>query len=208
MDINVVLLFLVLILVPGVITLLWRGQRGTTPSTLKLTLLDIFSMDLSLSPSNTAKAEEAALEATKDKGKEGVRPDLTSIGTESVLARVLWVDDVPDNNVYETLALERLGKLVTTATSTETARIYLERMEFAVVITDLTRSGDPRAGADFIHEMKAAGNPLPVIVYTSDAAAVSEDLLAAEVAAVVDMPEDLIKEIEAHAVKRHSGQGR
>ncbi|MEU7784336.1 response regulator [Amycolatopsis sp. NPDC049159] len=163
-----------LVLVIGVLTLLWRGQHGREHSTLRVSLGEIFKMDLSLSPVNTAKAEEAALEAAKDKGRGAVRPDLASIGTTSVLARVLWVDDVPDNNVYETIALERIGKLVTVATSTEAARTYLTHLEFAIVVTDLTRAGDPRACQEFLRETRAAGNTIPVVVYTLDAAAVSE----------------------------------
>ncbi|WP_370970556.1 hypothetical protein [Amycolatopsis sp. cg9] len=202
MDTNIILLVVGLVLVIGVLILLWRGQHGSGHSTLKFSLGEVFEMDLSLSPLNTAKAEEAALEATKDKGRGTARPDLTSIGTNSVLARILWVDDVPDNNVYETLALERLGKLVTVATSTEAARVYLSQLEFAVVITDLTRSGDPRAGLDFIRETRAAGNTIPVVVYTLDAAAVAEELSAAAADAVVDLPEDLVKAVESLAVGR------
>ncbi|EOD69298.1 response regulator [Amycolatopsis vancoresmycina] len=204
MSSNLVVLVIALVLVSGLIALLWRGQGGPTASTVKLSLSNIFTMDLSLSPANTAKAEEAALEATKVKGQGAVRPDLTSIGSTTALARVLWVDDIPENNIFETLALERLGKLVTVATSTEMARIYLSRLEFAVVITDLHRDGDPRAGADFIHETRAAGNDIPLLVYTSNAeTAQADEQLVAEADAVVDAPEDLLKAVEAHVVKRH-----
>ncbi|WP_439376654.1 hypothetical protein [Amycolatopsis lexingtonensis] len=205
METNIIFPVLGLVLVVGVLVLLWRGQHGPNHSTLKFSLGEIFEMDLSLSPLNTAKAEEAALEAAKDKGHGAVRPDLTSIGSKSVLARVLWVDDLPDNNVYETLALERLGKLVTVATSTETARVYLSQLEFAVVVTDLTRSGDPQAGLEFIQETRAAGNTIPIVVYTLDAAAVAEELFAAEADAVCDLPEDLVRAVESLAVGQRSG---
>ncbi|MBB1157714.1 MULTISPECIES: response regulator [Amycolatopsis] len=197
MDTNIVILILGVLVVAGVLVLLWRGQKGTRPSTLKLSLADIFKMDLSLSPQNTAQAQEDISEAEKTKPAQSSPRALPELGATSALARVLWIDDHPANNVYETLALERLGKLVTAATTSAAARIYLSRMDFAAVVTNLGRDDDPEAGTRFIQELRSAGNRIPVVVYTANAS--SSAAAAAKAAgadAVVDLPHLLVQDIE------------
>jgi PleD family two-component response regulator len=60
------------------------------------------------------------------------------------LRRILWVDDKPDQNLYETLALEQLGLAITKATASRAAFSYLGAQSYRVVITDLGRPGDMR----------------------------------------------------------------
>lgn len=198
MDTNTVILILGVLLVAGVLVLLWRGQKGTRPSTLKVSLSDLFTMDLSLSPQNTAQAEEDVRKAGKTKDPQDSRGTLTEPGATSALARVLWIDDRPDNNVYETLALQRLGKLVTVATSSTAARIYLRGMDFAAVVTDLERYGDPEAGVRFIQELRTEGNRIPILVYTGNASSSAANAArAAGADAVFDLPHRLVQDIEA-----------
>ncbi|MET9262755.1 hypothetical protein [Amycolatopsis sp. NPDC004079] len=198
MDTNTVILILGVLVVVGVLVLLWRGQKGTRPSTLKLSLAEIFKMDLSLSPQNTAQAQEDIREAEKTKSAQSSPAALPEPGATSALARVLWIDDHPGNNVYETLALERLGKLVTVATTSAAARIYLSRMDFAAVVTNLGRDDDPEAGTRFIQELRAAGNRIPVVVYTANASSSAADAArTAGADAVFDLPHLLVQDIES-----------
>lgn len=198
MDTNTVILILGVLIVAGVLVLLWRGQKGSRPSTLKLSLSDIFKMDLSLSPQNAAQAEEDVRKAEKTKDPQHSPGIISELGATSALARVLWIDDRPDNNVYETLALQRLGKLVTVATSSAAARIYLSGMDFAAVVTDLERDGDPDAGRRFIQELRAAGNRIPVLVYTGNASSsAAAAARAAGADGVFDLPHRLVQNIES-----------
>jgi CheY-like chemotaxis protein len=200
-DTGLVVLILGGIVVVGALVLLWRAQSG---GSLKVSLSDVFKLDLTLSPQNTASAQEAVRDANKKQGHKESTAELTDVGKSSVLARILWVDDVPDNNVYETLALADLGKFVTVATSTEAARAYLSRMDFAAIITDLSRNGDGDAGLKFIQEVRATGNRVPIIVYTSHAPDVPSEVRDAGADAIVDLPHKLVSEVESRVVSGRS----
>lgn len=200
-DTGLVVLILGGIVVVGALVLLWRAKSGS----LKVSLSDVFKLDLTLSPQNTASAQDAVREANKKQGHQGPAAELTDVGNRSVLARILWVDDLPDNNVYETLALADLGKFVTAATSTEAARAYLSRLDFAAIITDLSRDGDRDAGLKFIREVRETGNRIPIIVYTSSAPRVPGEVRDAGADAIVDLPHELVREVESRVV---SGKSR
>lgn len=157
----------------------------------------------------TAKVEFDAV--TRERAKESIRKAAEQRGETDVskveqkidktasvrLARLLWVDDNPDNNLYETVALEQLGLLVTKATSTYAGLFYLSQLQYALAITDLGRDEGPEAGIDFIRRAKTAYPDLPVIVYTMNADVVRAKLVGAGAAAVVDRPGDLVSAVLA-----------
>jgi CheY-like chemotaxis protein len=126
------------------------------------------------------------------------------IGTK--FARVLWVDDHPDNNLYETVALENLGKFVTKTTSTQAAMVYLSKLKFDLALTDLGRSGNPLAGLDFVRQARMAHPQLPLVVYTMDAARHRQDLVETGADAVVDRPDALVAAVETHTPSMRSGK--
>ncbi len=80
-------------------------------------------------------------------------------------ARVLWVDDHPENNVYERGSLEALGIYVTISTSTEDALEKLRMTKYEVIISDMGRSGDPQAGYTLLTEKQKLGDATPFIIY-------------------------------------------
>jgi hypothetical protein len=89
-----------------------------------------------LTPADTAQAKEAVRTAEAERGAVPTNADVPRLGgSTTTFARVLWVDDQPDNNPYETIALEKPGKFVTEATSTEAALHFLDRTDFTVLIT-------------------------------------------------------------------------
>ena len=101
----------------------------------------------------------------------------TTVETRSMLSRlqrmlacrILWVDDRPDGNSDENLALQRMGQSVTLATSSEDAEEVLRGGRFDLVITDITRGNDPEAGLAFIRRVRALRPRVPVIVYSDKA---------------------------------------
>ncbi|HZU16810.1 MAG TPA: response regulator [Candidatus Dormibacteraeota bacterium] len=143
---------------------------------------------------------EAIEAAAARRGRGAVARDRQAIEDMSALslARLLRVDDHPDHNCYETVALERIGILVTVATSTEAARFYLQQLPFDLLITDLGRGAEPKAGRDLLRRVRATRPELPVIVYTWKAEPVRAGLLAEGAAAVVDLPGDLVVAVQAH----------
>jgi len=91
------------------------------------------------------------------------------------LHRVLWVDDHPENNVYERQALQRQGVDVTAAMSTAEAGTKLDSTaRFDAIITDMGRTENgvdhPAAGLELVGLVRQRGLDTPVIVYASAAA--------------------------------------
>ena len=79
--------------------------------------------------------------------------------------RILWVDDMPQNNIREQNAMTALGMQVTTATSTEDALDRLDESKFDVVITDMGRPGNRQAPYELLEKMQERGHTEPVIIY-------------------------------------------
>lgn len=80
---------------------------------------------------------------------------------------LLWVDDVPENTVFERQALEALGISIVTALTTEEALSRLQGRDFALVISDMARPPDQLAGYTLLDRLRAAGDPTPLIIYSS-----------------------------------------
>jgi len=100
-------------------------------------------------------------------------------------ARVLWVDDHPDNNIEENLMLTALGASVTQTLSTGAARRYLDEVPFDLLISDLGRAGDQDAGFRLLAYVAELPNAPRAIVYTlnaGDRAARAREIGAAAVA--------------------------
>lgn len=83
---------------------------------------------------------------------------------------ILWVDDQPENNRYERQALEALGMRIDLSTSTEEALSELQRRHYDVIISDMGRPGDPRAGYTLLDQLRQHGNRIPYVIYASSRA--------------------------------------
>ncbi len=84
---------------------------------------------------------------------------------ESWRNRVLWVDDRPENNVYERHAFEAAGLTFTLALSTQEALEILERNKFASIISDMGRREGPREGYVLLDELRGRGDRTPFFIY-------------------------------------------
>jgi CheY-like chemotaxis protein len=80
-------------------------------------------------------------------------------------AIVLWVDDRPINNTYERQALEALGIQFTISKSTEDALEKLKQKTYAVIISDMARPPDQRAGYVLLENVQAMHISTPFIIY-------------------------------------------
>lgn len=85
-------------------------------------------------------------------------------------ARVLWVDDQPDNNRFERESLESLGVEFTLSTSTSEAMANLSHRSFDLVISDMGRPPDPRAGYTLLDAMRGGGDRTPFLIYAGSRA--------------------------------------
>lgn len=80
-------------------------------------------------------------------------------------SRVLWVDDRPDNNRYERQALEALGLRIDLSTSTDDALEEVRSKEYDLIISDMSRPPDDRAGYTLLKKLRDAGYSTPFIIY-------------------------------------------
>ena len=87
--------------------------------------------------------------------------------TEPWRNQILWVDDLPDNNIYERQAFEALGLHFTLASSTDDALKKLEQSRYAAIISDMGRLEGPREGYVLLDSLRQDGDQTPLFFYTS-----------------------------------------
>lgn len=80
---------------------------------------------------------------------------------------VLWVDDNPDNNVELVEAIRAAGVRIDTATSNKSALKAIAARTYSAVVTDLGRDAESEDGFNLVQRLRAQGNNVPILVYTS-----------------------------------------
>jgi CheY-like chemotaxis protein len=86
--------------------------------------------------------------------------------------RALWVDDHADSNILERRALESYGMQFVLAAHTEAAQQAVrDEGPFSVIISDLGREGDSRAGLTLLQWLRDNGNTTSYFIYTTGRAA-------------------------------------
>jgi len=132
---------------------------------------------------SVAAALTAAAVSRKADGAEGATPREARIAAELVAeavtptaikrastATILWVDDNPDNNVYERQSLEALGVTFKNVTSTEAALAEVMQRPFDVIISNMGRPPDSQAGYTLLDALRRQGNKTPFIIYAGSRA--------------------------------------
>ncbi len=80
-------------------------------------------------------------------------------------SQILWVDDQPQNNVYERKAMESMGLQFTLAESTDEALRILSTRRFAAVISDMGRREGPREGYKLLEALRGTDKATPFFIY-------------------------------------------
>lgn len=78
---------------------------------------------------------------------------------------VLWVDDNPVNNMLAVRALRRLQLDVEQVTSTELGLEALTRRHFDLIISDMGRGANMRAGYELLKAVRDQGNEVPFFIF-------------------------------------------
>ncbi len=78
---------------------------------------------------------------------------------------ILWVDDNLRNNELVVRALKRLQFDVELAESTEAGLAAMTRRHFHLVISDMGRGANMRAGYDLLAAIRGAGNEVPFLIF-------------------------------------------
>jgi len=84
--------------------------------------------------------------------------------------KILWVDDRPENNVYERQTMEAMGFEFALALSTSDALRQLETQEFAAIISDMGRKEGPREGYVLLEAVRAKDKRTPFFIYAGSRA--------------------------------------
>jgi len=82
-------------------------------------------------------------------------------------ASVLWVDDNPSNNVYERRALEVFGIQFAISTSTKDALEKIKLNKYNVIISNMGRPPDDRAGYTLLDAKNKLRDKTPFIIYST-----------------------------------------
>jgi CheY-like chemotaxis protein len=80
-------------------------------------------------------------------------------------ARILWVDDHPESPRHEREMFEGLGAVVTMVRSTAEAAEVLDGARFDLIISDIRRGGDAKAGLRAIKPLRELGGGVPLVLY-------------------------------------------
>lgn len=140
-------------------------------------------------------------------GDTGQRPGLSLRSGTLPDKRVLWVDDIPEHNVYEVKNLEARGVFVSLARSTKEATEILQRNWFDLIISDIHREEDgvsrKSAGFEFLTTLREDLRIYtPVIFYTSNANRFVEEPVARKYrAAIVDSSNELLNLVDQELTK-------
>lgn len=129
-------------------------------------------MQMSAVASLTAAASKGTSEASEEQLNkivemvQSARPNVTS-KRDKWRNRILWVDDRPENNIFERQAFEALGITFTLALSTKEAIQKLGEKKYAAIISDMGRREGPREGYVLLDLLRAEGDNTPLFFYSS-----------------------------------------
>jgi CheY-like chemotaxis protein len=80
-------------------------------------------------------------------------------------SKILWIDDIPENNRNEERMFLKLQANVEFVTGTEDALKGLKRKAYDLVISDMSRGNEATAGLKFLEEYSKSPKAVPVIFY-------------------------------------------
>ena len=79
---------------------------------------------------------------------------------------VLWIDDAPANNGYESKILGYLGLTIDFASSSQMADQFLSQHTYELILSDINREESEGEGFRYHRELLMKGIDIPIIFYT------------------------------------------
>lgn len=113
--------------------------------------------------------------------------------------RILWVDDRPKNNSYLVASLEERGIRVDIALTTDDGLQKFRDGKYDIVISDMGRPEDDKAGIDLAKKIRAISSEVPYFIYCGSWAAknLRSEALAAGVTDISSSGSTLLSELLA-----------
>ncbi|MBO6606253.1 response regulator [Psychroserpens sp.] len=79
--------------------------------------------------------------------------------------RIIWVDDRPENNIYERKAFEAQGIEFSLALNTNEALELIRNNDYVAIISDMGRKEGPKEGYKLLDAIRESGNKTPFFIY-------------------------------------------
>ena len=161
----------------GVIWRLWPVLKAVVES--RSFTVEVLGVKLSVEEATKklqSQIDDLQNEFLKLRASTGSGTRLTEIAAPPELPdiRILWVDDHPENNVWEAAKLRKDGFLIDQVNSTDEALGELRGVQYQVIISDMGRhEGEmekPDAGLLLLNSIRQQGIAVPLIFYCSSAA--------------------------------------
>lgn len=143
-----------------------------TPEKLKVSDLTVEELEKLIKGSKYLAQENA-----KSEGREVKINEITAVANQIVSAKsffhtqaednstILWVDDRPDNNIYEREALSLIGFTFELALSTKEALKLLSENRYIAIISDMGRVEGPKEGYVLLKEVRKTNKTIPYFIY-------------------------------------------
>jgi CheY-like chemotaxis protein len=80
-------------------------------------------------------------------------------------ARLLWVDDVPENVIYEQQVLRAFGVEIESVLTTDEAMVKIGKHNYDLVVSDMARHGQSDAGLQLLNRIRKSGKQTPIVYY-------------------------------------------
>jgi len=80
-------------------------------------------------------------------------------------AKILWIDDQPAGNAWERQMLVKFGVSFVTVETTNSAIACLKAESFHLVLSDIARGDEPKAGLEALPAILEAAPAIPVVFY-------------------------------------------
>jgi CheY-like chemotaxis protein len=115
-----------------------------------------------------SKMREALVSDQRDRAAQAAQP--VSSGQRRLDdKRIIWVDDKPRTTLAVRAELENEGAIVDSVASSEelTAKLSSSSPHYDLIVSDLRRGGDPRAGLEYLQKIKDEPELPPRLIFTS-----------------------------------------
>jgi CheY-like chemotaxis protein len=117
------------------------------------------------SAKSTGQRAEAKDISSAAESMVGAMKQSAGRGRDTKSRHILWVDDRPDNNIYERDAFKALGFEFTLALSTDEALEKLGNQSYSAIISDMGRVEGPREGYVLLEALRRDDQKTPFFIY-------------------------------------------
>jgi CheY-like chemotaxis protein len=148
-------------------TKLWETVRGALARVLGR---EVRPTDISAATIRKASEEVPAVDGVLQAARtrsSGLRR-AARVGHALHGARLLWVDDRPENNAWERELFRSLGVVIVSVESTDSALACLEKEIFDLLLSDIQRDSESTDGIEGAKQIHAVVPKIPIVFYVEN----------------------------------------